>query len=101
MQVPQGAEPSAHGEQTRLAAVLTLLTGTPGVASAHALSEQELAELLKPGLGAGAERLAIPVPAVIVVWLPAVMVVVVVIAASAVRVVLAAAETGAFISSVP
>jgi cell division transport system permease protein len=69
VQVPQGAEPSAHGEQTRLAAVLTLLTGTPGVASAHALSEQELAELLKPWLGAGAERLAIPVPAVIAVRL--------------------------------
>ena len=69
VQVPQAAEPSAHAKQTRLAAVLTLLTGTPGVASAHALSEQELADLLKPWLGAGAERLAIPVPAVIAVRL--------------------------------
>ena len=55
--------------QTRLAAVLALLTGTPGVASAHALSDQELADLLRPWLGQGAERLAIPIPAVIAVRL--------------------------------
>lgn len=73
VQVPQPAAPSARGEQTRLAAVLTLLTGTPGVASAHALSDQELADLLKPWLGQGigheTERLAIPIPAVVAVRL--------------------------------
>ncbi len=69
VQVPQAGEPAAHGDQTRLAAVLVLLTGTPGVASAHALSETELADLLKPWLGEGAERLAIPIPAVIAVRL--------------------------------
>jgi cell division transport system permease protein len=53
----------------RLAAVLALLTGTPGVASAHALSDQELGDLLKPWLGPGAERLAIPIPAIIAVRL--------------------------------
>jgi cell division transport system permease protein len=69
VQVPQANEPAVRGEQTRLAAVLTLLIGTPGVASAHALSDQELADLLKPWLGQGAERLAIPLPAVIAVRL--------------------------------
>jgi cell division transport system permease protein len=69
VQVPQASDPAAHGGQTRLAAVLALLTGTPGVASAHALSDQELADLLKPWLGQGAERLAIPIPAVIAVRL--------------------------------
>jgi cell division transport system permease protein len=77
VQVPQASEPSAHGDQTRLAAVLTLLTGTPGVASAHGLTDQELADLLRPwlgqgigqGIGQGTERLAIPIPAVIAVRL--------------------------------
>jgi cell division transport system permease protein len=69
VQVPRANEPAAGGEQTRLATVLTLLTGTPGVASAHALSDQELADLLKPWLGQGAGRLAIPIPAVIAVRL--------------------------------
>jgi cell division transport system permease protein len=69
VQVPQASDPSARGDQTRLAAVLTLLTGTPGVASAHALSDQELSDLLRPWLGEDSDRLAIPVPAVIAVRL--------------------------------
>lgn len=69
VQVPRASEPALHGGQTRLAAVLALLTGTPGVASAKALSDQELSALLRPWLGAGAERLAIPIPAVIAVLL--------------------------------
>jgi cell division transport system permease protein len=69
IQVPQASDPAAHADLTRLAAVLTLLTGTPGVASAHALTDEELSDLLKPWLGAGAERLAIPIPAVIAVRL--------------------------------
>lgn len=73
VQVPRASEPAAHGGQTRLAAVLGLLTGTPGVASAHALSDQELLDLLKPwlgqGTGEGTDRLAIPIPAVIAVRL--------------------------------
>jgi cell division transport system permease protein len=69
VQVPQADNPSVRGEQTRLAAVLTLLIGTPGVASAHALSEGELADLLKPWLGQGGTRLAVAVPAVIAVRL--------------------------------
>jgi cell division transport system permease protein len=84
VQVPQPTDPSTSPGQTRtgqtptgqappgqkrLEAVLALLTGTPGVASAHALSDQELADLLKPWLGQGAERLAIPIPAVVAVRL--------------------------------
>jgi cell division transport system permease protein len=69
VQVPQATEPSARAGQTRLAAVLALLTGTVGVASAHALSDQELVDLLRPWLGQGVERLAIPMPAVIAVRL--------------------------------
>jgi cell division transport system permease protein len=69
VQVPQGNEPASRGEQTRLAAVLALLTGHPGVASARALSDQDLADLLKPWLGQGAARVAIPIPAVIAVRL--------------------------------
>ncbi len=69
VQVPQAAEPANRGGQTRLAAVLGLLAGMPDVASAHALSDQELTDLLRPWLGQGSERLAIPVPAVIAVRL--------------------------------
>jgi cell division transport system permease protein len=72
VQVPQPADASARPGQTRLAAVLALLSGTKGIVSAHALSDQELADLLKPWLGQGgqgADRLAIPIPAVIAVRL--------------------------------
>ena len=69
VQVPQASEPSTRGNQTRLAAVLALLSANPDVAQAHALSDQELSDLLKPWLGQGADRLAIPLPAVIAVRL--------------------------------
>jgi cell division transport system permease protein len=69
VQVPQATDLAGRGDQTRLAAVLALLTGMPGVASAHTLSDQELGDLLRPWLGQGADRLAIPIPAVIAVRL--------------------------------
>jgi len=69
VQVPQASEPAVHGEQTRLTAVLALLSRSPGVASVHALSDEELSDLLKPWLGQGAGRIAIPLPAVIAVRL--------------------------------
>ncbi|MFL5286537.1 MAG: cell division protein FtsX [Rhodopila sp.] len=69
VQVPQPGDPASESRDTRLATVLALLTGTPGVASAHALSDEELGELLKPWLGQGAGRLALPVPAVVAVRL--------------------------------
>ena len=69
VQVPRSNEAATRGDQSRLVAVLGMLTGTPGVASAHALSDQELTDLLRPWLGQGAERLSVPVPAVIAVRL--------------------------------
>jgi cell division transport system permease protein len=49
--------------------VLALLVGAPGIASVRTLSDEELGELLRPWLGSGAERLAVPLPAVIAVRL--------------------------------
>jgi cell division transport system permease protein len=67
VQVPQpGAEENG---QTRIDRALGVLRDTKGVASAHALSERELADLLRPWLGSGGERLSIPLPAVIAVRL--------------------------------
>ncbi len=69
VQVPQPKASAAQGGGARLAAVLTLLTGTPGIASARPLPDEELGELLRPWLGVGAERLAVPLPAVVAVRL--------------------------------
>ncbi len=69
IQVPQPKDPAAQGAGARIDRVLALLTGTPGVADAHALSEDELGDLLRPWLGSGAERLALPLPAVVAVQL--------------------------------
>jgi len=69
VQVPRPKEPAAQGGGARLDRVVAVLVGSPGVAEARALSEEELAELLRPWLGSGAERLAVPLPAVIAVRL--------------------------------
>jgi cell division transport system permease protein len=69
VQVPRAREAAAEGDGTRLDRVLAILQAAPGVASARLLSEEELGELLRPWLGSGAERLAIPLPAVIAVRL--------------------------------
>ena len=71
VQVPEAQAPATGMPGTRLAAALDLLTGTPGIASAHALTQEELAALLRPWLGnaAAATQLAVPVPAVIAVRL--------------------------------
>ncbi len=67
IQVPRPAV--QEGGQTRLDRALAMLHDTPGVASARKLSDSELADLLRPWLGAGADRLSIPLPAVIAVRL--------------------------------
>src|SRR5271166_2871150 len=67
VQVPRAMESSPRGDQTRLVAVLALLDSNPVVASARALSDHELRELLRPWLGQGEEQLAIPIPAVVAV----------------------------------
>src|SRR6185312_4771495 len=42
VQVPRPKEPAAQGAGTRLDRIVTLLSGTPGVASARALTDDEL-----------------------------------------------------------
>jgi len=69
VQVSRPKEAAAQGGGSRLDRVVALLAGTPGVAEARALTDEELAELLRPWLGSGAERLALPLPAVIAVRL--------------------------------
>jgi cell division transport system permease protein len=69
VQVPQPRDNAARGGGTRVDRVMALLIATPAVASARMLSDEELGDLLRPWLGSGAERLAVPLPAVIAVRL--------------------------------
>ncbi len=73
VQVPDPLAPSVAGPGTapgssRVDAVRALLRAEPGVAAAHLLGEAELAELLRPWLGAG-DALSLPLPGVIEVRL--------------------------------
>lgn len=77
VQVPQPIGPAAQGGGNRLDRAVALLDATPGLMQVHALSDDELSELLRPWLGGvglggvgrggakGAERLALPLPGVI------------------------------------
>jgi cell division transport system permease protein len=67
VQLPNPAQPSATGAETRLVAVQALLAAAPGVDSAETLTDAQLNTLLRPWLGADIKKLAIPVPAVIAV----------------------------------
>ena len=69
VQVPQPNDPAAQGTGTRLDRVLALLRGSPGIASADALTSEQLDALLQPWLGAAANRLAVPLPAIVAVRL--------------------------------
>ena len=69
VQVPRPTKSAEGGGASRLERVLELLRASPEIASARALSDDELADLLRPWLGAGIERLSIPLPAVIEVQL--------------------------------
>ena len=70
VQVPQPGAAAAGGG-TRRDRVLAVLQATKGLGSVRPLSEGELNDLLRPWLGAGAETLALPLPAVIAVRLGA------------------------------
>jgi cell division transport system permease protein len=74
IQVPRPAAaptpPVAAGE-TRRDRVVTLLRGTPGIASVRPLTEAELSDLLRPWLGTSAEQLALPLPGVVAVTVTA------------------------------
>ncbi|MBV9811702.1 MAG: hypothetical protein JO326_03065 [Acetobacteraceae bacterium] len=65
VQVPRTGPDGA----ARLDRVLADLRGTPGIASARALDDRELADLLRPWLGADSQSFALPIPAVIAVHL--------------------------------
>jgi cell division transport system permease protein len=66
VQVPQPGDAAADApSETRRARVLALAKAAPGVASARALSDTELADLLQPWLGSSALRLSLPLPAVV------------------------------------
>src|SRR3984957_5257019 len=54
VQVPQPSDPAVSGGGSRVARVLAVLRATPYVADARPLSEAELAQLLRPWLGAAA-----------------------------------------------
>jgi cell division transport system permease protein len=69
VQVPRPTDPAAQGGGTRVARVVELLNSTSGIAEARALTDDEVAELLRPWLGSGVERLSIPLPAVVQVHL--------------------------------
>ncbi len=63
VQVPDPGSPSDSG--SKVARVAALLRADPAVAAARLLSEQELEGLLRPWLGSGEERIALPLPAVL------------------------------------
>jgi len=65
---PDGIADRVTG-QTRAQAAARVLSGLPGVASAHRLSEAELNRLLTPWLGPDADKLSLPLPALFEVTL--------------------------------
>jgi len=65
-QIPRPALPAeAISGPSRLDRAVALLAATPGIAVARPLPEDELAELLRPWLGAETERLTLPLPGVV------------------------------------
>lgn len=69
VQVPQPTDPAPAPGKTRIEGVLAALASAAGVSEARVLGEEELRTLLRPWLGSGAGRIAIPLPAVIEVRL--------------------------------
>jgi cell division transport system permease protein len=69
VQVPDPTKPAADGQGSRVDRVVALLRGTPGIAAARAMTSAELSALLRPWLGEGPQRLALPLPAVVQVRL--------------------------------
>ena len=67
VQVPHPRSATAEG--ARLDRAVALLRGTPGVVQVRVLSDEELADLLRPWLGSGAQAMGLPLPAVVEVRL--------------------------------
>jgi cell division transport system permease protein len=66
---PRAAPATATDDGTRLDRVTALLRGTPGVIRVRVLSDEELADLLRPWLGNDAQAMSLPLPAVVEVRL--------------------------------
>ena len=69
IQVPDPSAAAVRRDDSRLEAVQAALRDTRGIATARAVPRDELQELLRPWLGVGPDRLAVPLPAVIAVRL--------------------------------
>lgn len=69
VQVPDPGAPAEAG--SRVARVARLLRADPAVAAVRVLREDELRDLLRPWLGSGGGRIALPLPAVLEVRLRA------------------------------
>ncbi len=69
VQVPQPR--AAAGDGTRLDRATALLRAAPGIAQVRVLPDQELTDLLRPWLGATAQAMSLPLPAVVEVHLAA------------------------------
>ena len=67
VQIPHPGAEAADG--TRLDTALAILRAAPGLRSIQPLSEGALNDLLRPWLGSDAEKLALPLPAVIALQL--------------------------------
>lgn len=65
VQVPQPGDAVTGGQGTRLAAVVTALQATPGVALPQILGTDDINRLLTPWLGADASALGLTLPAVV------------------------------------
>ncbi len=65
VQIPRPLEATGSTAETRMDKALALLRATPGVAQARALSDEELADLLRPWLGEDSARMAVPLPGVV------------------------------------
>ena len=60
VQVARPTEPAAQGGGSRLERVVALLLGTPGIADAHPLTDEELGDLLRPWLGQWSGATGVP-----------------------------------------
>lgn len=65
VQIPPPAAEDADDREARVAAALEVLRDSPGVASAEVLDETEMRALVEPWLGAEANALDLPLPALI------------------------------------
>ena len=65
IQIPRPTDAAETRDGTRLDRVAAVLAASSGIAAARRIPEEELNDLLRPWLGSGAERLALPLPAVI------------------------------------